>query len=161
MLFDFLKTAGQKLFGGVEHKAAEAAPETGLGNVDDMVNTMKADLLKTSLEGMGLGLTDIVVTVAGDAVTLEGHAATQADKEKASLTVGNVEGIATVDNQMTVEEEVESEARTYEVQSGDSLWKVAAHMYSDGNRYNDIFEANQPMLVKPELIYPGQLLRIP
>jgi nucleoid-associated protein YgaU len=28
-------------------------------------------------------------------------------------------------------------------------------------KYNTIFEANKPMLKDPNLIYPGQMLRIP
>ena len=30
-----------------------------------------------------------------------------------------------------------------------------------GNKYTVIFEANKPMLKDPDLIYPGQVLRIP
>ena len=33
--------------------------------------------------------------------------------------------------------------------------------YGNPNQYNAIFEANKPMLKTPELIYPGQMLRIP
>jgi nucleoid-associated protein YgaU len=34
-------------------------------------------------------------------------------------------------------------------------------MYGDANKYNQIFEANKPMLKHPDKIYPGQVLRIP
>lgn len=31
----------------------------------------------------------------------------------------------------------------------------------DANKYTKIFEASKPMLKSPDLIYPGQVLRIP
>ena len=51
----------------------------------------------------------------------------------------------------------------YEVKKGDNLWKIAEANYGKGNgpKYTVIFEANKPMLSDPDLIYPGQMLRIP
>jgi nucleoid-associated protein YgaU len=34
-------------------------------------------------------------------------------------------------------------------------------LYGDAMKYPVIFEANKPMLKDPDLIYPGQVLRIP
>ena len=53
------------------------------------------------------------------------------------------------------------ESRTYVVQSGDTLSKIAKEYYGDMMKYPVIFEANKPMLTSPDLIYPGQVLRIP
>lgn len=44
---------------------------------------------------------------------------------------------------------------------GDSLSKIAKKYYGDAKKYPVIFEANKPMLKDPDLIYPGQVLRIP
>lgn len=49
----------------------------------------------------------------------------------------------------------------YVVKSGDTLWAISTEAYGDGNRYNEIFEANKPMLKDPDEIFPGQVLRIP
>ena len=49
----------------------------------------------------------------------------------------------------------------YEVQPGDSLSKIAKAHYGDPMKYKEIFEANQPMLKDPNVIFPGQTLRIP
>ena len=84
----------------------------------------------------------------------------QATKEKVVLVVGNSNGIATVDDQMTVEH-VEPEAQFHTVVSGDTLGKIAKKYYGNAMKYPVIFDANKPMLKSPDLIYPGQVLRIP
>ena len=52
-------------------------------------------------------------------------------------------------------------ARTYTVQAGDTLGKIAQQHYGSAGKYTVIFEANKPMLKDPDKIYPGQSLRIP
>jgi nucleoid-associated protein YgaU len=49
----------------------------------------------------------------------------------------------------------------YEVQSGDTLWKIAKERYGDGSLYTEIFKANQDVLTDPDKIKVGQKLRIP
>ena len=49
----------------------------------------------------------------------------------------------------------------YTVQKGDTLSKIAKDQYGNANKYQQIFEANKPMLKDPDKIYPGQVLRIP
>ena len=51
--------------------------------------------------------------------------------------------------------------QTYTVESGDSLWAIAERHYGDGNQWPRIFEANRDQLDNPDLIQPGQVLRIP
>ncbi len=48
---------------------------------------------------------------------------------------------------------------TYTVQKGDSLSKIAAGY--PGLRWQDIFEANKDQISNPDLIQPGQVLKIP
>lgn len=55
--------------------------------------------------------------------------------------------------------EPEPEARTYTVESGDTLWAIAERFYGDGNRYQAIAEASG--ISNPDLIHPGQVLTIP
>jgi len=52
-------------------------------------------------------------------------------------------------------------ARTYEVKKGDSLWKIAAHVYGDGNKWKLIAAANKELVPDPDRIKPGQVLTIP
>jgi nucleoid-associated protein YgaU len=53
------------------------------------------------------------------------------------------------------------ESRTYIVQSGDTLSKIAKEYYGDANRYMDIFNANRDKLSDPNKIQVGQELVIP
>ncbi|HUQ48415.1 MAG TPA: LysM peptidoglycan-binding domain-containing protein [Gemmatimonadaceae bacterium] len=50
---------------------------------------------------------------------------------------------------------------TYTVKSGDSLSKIAKHLYGDANSWHKIFDANRDKIKNPDLIHPGQVLTIP
>ena len=49
----------------------------------------------------------------------------------------------------------------YTVQPGDSLSAIAQQFYSDPALFPRIFDANPNQLTNPDLIFPGQVLRIP
>ena len=51
--------------------------------------------------------------------------------------------------------------RTYTVQKGDSLSKIAKREYGDAQQWRRIYNANRESIENPDLIYPGQVLRIP
>jgi nucleoid-associated protein YgaU len=51
--------------------------------------------------------------------------------------------------------------RTYTVAAGDNLSKIAKKFYGDANQWKRIFEANRDTLKNPDLIHPGQVLKIP
>lgn len=53
------------------------------------------------------------------------------------------------------------DGEVYVVQTGDSLWKIAAKFYGDGHKWRRIYEANQEVLRAPGKIYAGQKLIIP
>ena len=44
---------------------------------------------------------------------------------------------------------------------GDSLWQISRRIYGKGTRYTVIFDANQPQIRNPDLIYPGQIFVLP
>lgn len=50
---------------------------------------------------------------------------------------------------------------TYTVLKGDSLSKIAQRQYGDGKKWKPIFEANRDQITNPDLIHPGQVLKIP
>jgi nucleoid-associated protein YgaU len=47
------------------------------------------------------------------------------------------------------------------VQPGNNLWRLAREIYGDGILYPVIFEANRDQINDPDLIFPGQIFRIP
>ncbi len=49
----------------------------------------------------------------------------------------------------------------YEVEKGDSLWKIAERFYSTGEKWIRIFEANSDIIKNPSMIYPYQRFTIP
>lgn len=159
-LFTFLKEAGEKLF-GKEVKAAEQAAAADPAKRAD-ADRAAATAIENYVRTLGLKITAFTVTFdgVGAIARVYGVADDQANREKAILAVGNVEGVAGVDDQMTVSVAAPA-AQFYTVVKGDTLSKIAKAFYGDANDYMRIFEANQPMLKHPDKIYPGQNLRIP
>ncbi len=150
-LFSFIKDAGAKLFGHKEEEAKKSIQE---------LNFEKAQKLMANINAEGLPVEDLNVIIDGDRALVFGTVPDQRTKEIVILMVGNTEGIAEVDDRMEVKSE-EPESQFYTVKKGDYLSKIAKEVYGDASKYNVIFEANKPMLKDPDLIYPGQVLRIP
>ncbi|MCL2562419.1 MAG: LysM peptidoglycan-binding domain-containing protein [Oscillospiraceae bacterium] len=50
---------------------------------------------------------------------------------------------------------------THTVVRGDTLWGIARRHLGDGRRYREIFELNRDQIRNPNLIFPGQVLRLP
>lgn len=163
-LFSFVKNAGAKLFNRKEKKSAEE------------LNAEKSAAIKAAIDKYNINIDYLRITVDDDKVTLSGICETSSAREKAVLIAGNVDGVASVDDQLEIAVSEEEEAAPrglddaekvvasttfYTVEKGDTLWKIAASQYDDGSKYPIIFEANKPMLEHPDKIYPGQMLRIP
>ncbi|MFQ8430824.1 peptidoglycan-binding protein LysM [Amaricoccus sp. W119] len=146
--WDFVKGAGKAI--GIE---AANAKET-----DEAAPTPEA--LKKEIEDLGLKADDLDVQVDGDTVKVSGKALSQEDKEKIILATGNVKGVAKVEDDISTPDGG-GEAVLHTVVKGDTLWEIAQKTLGDGSRYQEIFEANKPMLKDPDKIYPGQVLRIP
>ena len=141
-LWSFVKDAGKSIFGSAE--AAEAPAE---------------DALRKEVESLGLDASKVEIAVDGDKVTIGGEAVSQEEREKIILAVGNVEGVAAVED--TIASANAAEPVFHTVEKGDTLWAISSKTLGKGSRYMEIFEANKPMLSDPDKIYPGQMLRIP
>jgi nucleoid-associated protein YgaU len=48
----------------------------------------------------------------------------------------------------------------YVVRPGDSLFAIAQRMYGDGRLWPALFAANADQIGNPNLIFPGQVLRV-
>ncbi|VVO14126.1 putative protein YgaU [Pseudomonas fluorescens] len=143
-LFSFVKEAGEKLIDLLTPGNANAGEQ-----------------LKEHISKVGLGNPNVQATVDGDKVTVTGEVASQEEKEKILLALGNIEGVGSVDDQITVAGPVVAAAQFVVVKSGDTLSAISLRVYGDANKYQKIFEANKPMLKDVNKIYPGQTLRIP
>jgi nucleoid-associated protein YgaU len=138
-LWSFVKDAGKKVFGGDDKEVTGSA-------------------LQDELKDLGLDAEGLDIQVDGDKVTVKGKAVNQEMKEKVILAVGNVEGVAAVEEDISGGD---GDGTFHTVEKGDTLWAISAKTLGNGARYEEIFEANKPMLKHPDKIYPGQMLRIP
>ena len=147
--FDFVKDAGKKLLGKGDDNAA-------------IQKEIEESFEEVPVQGL-------VVEVDGHQVTLAGVAKCNDTREKCILIAGNVEGVEQVnaDQLVSVEQIEEENSREvpeptfYTIKKGDTLWKIATHFYKDGSKYPVIVEANLEVIKDPDLIYPGQAIRIP
>lgn len=143
-LFDFVKGIGKKV---------------GLGREAE-------DIKEDIIEALGGSVENLQVEFHDGTVTLRGTVDSQATREKAVLLAGNVKSVDNVNDQLSVRtvaevESVEAAPVFYAVQSGDSLWKIAQAHYGNGNKWQALFEANREVIKDPDLIYPGQQIRVP
>jgi nucleoid-associated protein YgaU len=140
-IIDFVKSAGAML--GL---AGDRPPD--------------AAVLKQEVSKFGLTAEGLDVAVEGDTVKVAGKAPSQEIKEKIVLALGNVAGVAKVED--AIDAQAGGAAATFcTVKQGDTLSAIAKAHYGNANKYMAIFEANRPMLDHPDKIYPGQVLRIP
>ncbi|MDT0558217.1 peptidoglycan-binding protein LysM [Ichthyenterobacterium sp. W332] len=159
-IFSFIKLAGESIFGGKNEEEELVAKKAAAEANELAEEAAMARRLEETIRDLSLDVEGLTVFVDDDRVSVSGEAHDQATKEKVVLVLGNSTGVASVEDNMTVEH-TEPEAQFHTVVSGDSLSKIAKHYYGDPMKYTLIFEANQPMLKDPNLIYPGQVLRIP
>ena len=83
-----------------------------------------------------------------------GSSSTAAPATKPKADFSNVQG-GSSSTAETVGEQ------TYTVQKGDTLSHIAQQFYGKASAWNRIFEANRDQLDNPDLIQPGQVLKIP
>jgi len=147
-LLDFAANIGKKIF------SANVKPEEA------------ADKIKHEIEAAHLDIKDLAVSMEGQVCHLTGECGDFIAFQKAVLIAGNIEGVANVEAKgfkikaatLAVKE---PEVEYYVIQKGDNLSKIAKQFYGDANKYPQIFEANKEVIKDPDLIFPGQKIRIP
>ena len=148
-LFDFVKGKGHKLF----------------------TNEAQADQkIEEHIRQSNPGIKDLKVKYKNSVVYLSGDAQSPDALQKAVLMAGNVEGVESVNVDgikvpagMSAPKAVETyqNMQYYVVQPGDTLSKIAERFYGSPSKYSRIFEANEEVIRNPNLIFPGQKIRIP
>lgn len=179
-VFDFVREAGAKVGIGdskeereekeasasseqaeaVKKKRAEQTKKDATNRSERLAENRKAAGLEMYVKKLGLEVADLDVRYDDGKAEVSGTVADQATRERVILALGNVEGVATVDDEIKVDTD-SAESDMHVVVSGDTLSKIAKDVYGDASKYPVIFEANKPMLKDPDKIYVGQVLRIP
>ena len=139
-LFDFAKDMGKKIFGGGDDPAEK---------------------IKENIEANNPGITDLGVAYDNGVVDLSGKADSGDAVEKAVLLAGNVKGVTDVKIDNMEAPAPAPEVEYYTIVSGDSLSKIAKNYYGNAMDYTKLFDANLEVIKDPDLIYPGQKIRIP
>jgi len=139
-LFDFFKDMGEKIFGS-EDEAAEK--------------------IKENIEASNPGIQDLNVAYHDGVVELTGTADSAEAMEKAVLMAGNVKGVSEVKADGVSAPPQQAPVEYYTIQKGDSLSAIAKRYYGNAKDYPRIFDANREVIKNPDLIYPGQKIRIP
>lgn len=139
-LFDFLSNVGSDIFGGDDE----------VEKITELINTELGDKVK-----------DLKVEFDDGQVTLYGSCDTQETKEKAILLAGNLKGVEKINDTYLSSPPAVEPFDFYTIKSGDSLSKIAKVYYRDAMKYPVLFEANREIIKNPDLIYPGQVIRVP
>ncbi|MEW8300577.1 MAG: peptidoglycan-binding protein LysM [Candidatus Thiodiazotropha sp.] len=139
-LFDFAADLGKKLF----------------GRDDD-----PAEKIKQQIEADNPGIKDLDVGFEDGKVVLSGNAESAEALEKTVLIAGNVQGVSEVTADGVSAPPQEAKVEYYTIESGDTLSAIAKRFLGKASDYPKIFEANREVIKDPNLIYPGQKIRIP
>jgi nucleoid-associated protein YgaU len=139
-LFDFTKNIGRKLFDN-ESEAQEK--------------------IREHIEQENPGVKDLKVAYNDGVVSLSGSAEDAAAMEKAVLMAGNVSGVAEVNADALESPEAVESVEYYVIEKGDTLSAIAKKYYGKASEYPRLFEANREVIKDPDLIFPGQKIRIP
>ena len=180
-VFDFIREAGAKIGIGdsqaeKEAKATAASAEraaamakrikerkaerSNAARLERLDEARRARGLETYVKNLGFEVEDLDIRYNDGLATIEGKVKDQETREKVILAVGNVADVGTVHDNIEVSGGG-AEGDLHVVVSGDTLSAIAKEHYGDASKYPVIFEANRPMLKDPDLIYVGQVLRIP
>ncbi len=139
-LFDFAAEFGKKLF----------------GKNDDPAEKIQQEIEKSNpgISGLGVEYQDGVVHLSGNAKSADAM-------EKAVLMAGNVRGVHSVSADALDAPQQSTSVEYYTIAKGDTLSGIAKQFYDNAMDYPLIFEANREVIEDPNLIYPGQKIRIP
>ncbi|MCJ7657489.1 MAG: LysM peptidoglycan-binding domain-containing protein, partial [Candidatus Atribacteria bacterium] len=154
-----------------EKSKLETQLSTSQGLLSEQENTIT--VLKQQNEESEKSLTEKDKTVAELSESIKGYENQIKEiselmaKEGKEKEAGYAESLALLEESKSIIEDQLAEAikKTipdyYEVEKGDSLWKIAERFYNAGEKWIRIFEANIDKIKNPSMIYPYQRLTIP
>lgn len=159
--FIFIADAGEKIKEIEPSGSHTAAQSREKGETDARIqNPAAAARLEQILKEYELSVSDLNLEVEKETVIISGKVKDQETREKVILTVGNIQGISKVKEDLVTEKEAQ-EAVFHTVERADSLETIAEKVLGDPGKSSHILAANVPMLKSGKEIYPGMVLRIP
>lgn len=106
------------------------------------------------------GVNDLKVNEQNNVLYLTGTAASEEVKQKIWSAYQRIDpDMRSGDLVLDISVTANANQQTYTVKSGDSLSKIAGNY--DGITWQEIFQANKDQISDPDLIHPGQVLKIP
>jgi tetratricopeptide (TPR) repeat protein len=117
------------------------------------------DVLATVLEKLGKGLPDISPKAVASLATPEPTPGAASDAPAASNEI--VAPPAKPAEEPAQAAAAPAASQAYKVGPGQSLWSIAAELLGSGSRYQEILDLNPSLGNNPNLIHPGQELRLP
>ncbi|MEL6625237.1 MAG: LysM peptidoglycan-binding domain-containing protein [Bacteroidota bacterium] len=111
--------------------------------------------------GEELGIKDGYVNEEEGVLKIGGMAKTQYEKDQIWDKIKKAGGDSPTDIVADITVETTDYYHIHTVVSGDSLSKIAKEYYGDPMKYTAIFDANTDVLKDPNVIHPGQELKLP
>ena len=144
--------------------------QQGAGDVEIEDTSRIAKAVLSAIRGNGeLANNPIDVLQSGNSVILRGAVDSDHELRLAEQLARGVQGVSGVDisglrvaqgaKELAKDKDEETGDTVYTVKPGDSLSKIAEHYYGDQMEYKKIAHYNN--ISNPDLIQPGQKLRIP
>ncbi|MFI1773617.1 LysM peptidoglycan-binding domain-containing protein [Thalassobellus citreus] len=123
--------------------------------------TMKAKYQAVLDLGEALNIKDGKVTEENGVLKVKGMASTQYEKNLLWDKIKEIGGAEPKDILANITVEDTSVYAVHTVVSGETLGGIAKKYYDSASKYNAIFKANTDILSNPDVIHPGQELKIP
>jgi nucleoid-associated protein YgaU len=118
-----------------------------------------------ALQAQGVNVFGLKVETDGGTTKVRGTVTDAADKQKADRAIAALgQGVqSAIELQVPVGGGAAGAAagQTYTVKAGDTLSKIAQQFYGNASKWRAIHEANRDLIPNPDLIHPGQTLKIP
>ncbi len=111
--------------------------------------------------GEKLGVKDGFVKEEGGVLKIGGTTKTQYEKNILWDKIKEIGGEKPTDLKADIRVEDKENYHVHTVKGGDTLSKISKTYYGKAGQYMDIFNANRDQLDNPDLIKPGQVLKIP
>jgi nucleoid-associated protein YgaU len=130
----------------------------------DQLETLKAKYAPALqvITQKGVHLTQL--HVQDNKLTIKGAAPSEQAKNEVWTAIKSVDptfGDLSMDLAIDSSLPAPAAAQTYTVAAGDTLSKISKHFYGNANAFMKIFDANKDQLKDPNVIKPGQVLKIP